>query len=99
MITLSIVSLLVGAVLGQHFRVMVLIPATVALLVIAVATGITQAQTAWSIVLMVATSATGMQIGYFIGIGIRHVLAVAWPSGSSPLTSPTASTSARQPAR
>jgi membrane protein DedA with SNARE-associated domain len=99
MIILSVVSLLVGAVLGQRFKVMALMPATAIVLVLAVATGVTQAQTAWSIVLMVAAAATSMQIGYLIGIGIRHVLAAALSSRSSPLTSPTVSTSARLPAR
>jgi membrane protein DedA with SNARE-associated domain len=94
MMMLSMVSLLVGVVLGQRFKVIVLIPATAIVLVLAVATGVTPAQTAWSIILMVAAAATSMQIGYLIGIGVRHVLAA-----SSSLTSPTASSPARQPAR
>ena len=97
MMILLMVSLLVGAVLGQRFKVLVLIPATAIVLVLAVATGVTQAQTVWSIILMAAAAATSMQIGYLIGIGIRHVLGAVWSSRSSPLTSPT--TSARQPAR
>jgi hypothetical protein len=96
---LSVISLLIGAVLGQRFKVLVLMPATAIVLVLAVATGVTQAQTAWSIVLTATAAATSMQIGYLIGIGIRHVLAAVWSSRSSPLTSPTASTSARLPAR
>jgi hypothetical protein len=95
---LSMVSLLVGAVLGQRFKVMVLIPAIAIVLVLAAGTGVTHAHTAWSIVLMATTAATSMQIGYLIGIGIRHVLAAALSSRSSPLTSPTASMSARHPA-
>jgi membrane protein DedA with SNARE-associated domain len=88
---LSMISLLVGALLGQRFKVMVLMPATAILLILAVGIGVTHAQTAWSIVLMAAAAATSMQIGYLIGIGIHHVLAAAWSSRSSPRASPTAS--------
>lgn len=98
MMILSMISLLVGAALGQRFKVMVLMPATAIVLVLAAVAGITQGQTAWSIVLMAAAAATSMQMGYLIGIGTRHVLAAVRSSRSSPLTSPTAS-SARQPAR
>jgi membrane protein DedA with SNARE-associated domain len=94
MMMLAVVSFLVGAVLGQRFKVLVLIPATAIMLVLAAATGVTQAQTAWSIVLMAAAAATSMQIGYLIGIAI-HALAVLWSGKSSSLTSPTASTPAR----
>ena len=99
MITLSIVSFLVGAVLGQHFKVLILMPTTAILIVLSVATGLTQSHSAWWIVLTVAAAAASIQIGYLIGIGIRHVLTAIWSSGSSPLASPTASTSARQSAR
>ena len=99
MMIISVVSLLVGAVLGQRFKVLVLMPATAIVLVLAAATGVTQGQTAWSIVLMAAAAATSMQIGYLIGIGIRHVLGAVWSSRSSPLSSATASSPARQPAR
>jgi len=83
MITLSMISLLVGAGLGQRFKVMILMPAIAIVLVLAVATGIAQGQTAWSIVLIAATTATCLQIGYFVGIGIRHVLEAAISRSSS----------------
>jgi hypothetical protein len=94
MLTLSIVSLLVGAGLGQYYRVLVLIPATAVLLVVAIGTGVAQAQTAWSIILMAVAAATCIQIGYLVGVAVHHVLAASWSSETSPLTSPT-STSAR----
>jgi len=40
MITLSIISLLVGAALGQRFKVMVLMPVIAMVLVLVVATGV-----------------------------------------------------------
>ena len=77
MMTFSMVSLLVGAVLGQRFQVIVLVPAVAIALVLAIGTGVTHGDTGWSIVLMGAAAATSVQIGYLIGIGIFHVLAAA----------------------
>jgi membrane protein DedA with SNARE-associated domain len=99
MIILSTISLLVGALLGQRFRVMVLMPATAIVLLIAVGTGATHVYTAWSIILMAVAAATSMQIGYLIGIGVHHVLAAALSRRSPSLVSPTASTPARHSAR
>src|SRR5258708_3013873 len=49
------VSLLVGALLAQRLRVLVLIPATAIVLVVAIGTGVTPADTAWSVVLLTPT--------------------------------------------
>ena len=92
MLVLSTVSFFVGAVLAQRFKIMVLVPAVATVLTLAVGIGVTNALTAWSIVLTAAATATSMQIGYLIGISIHDVLAAA-SSSSAP------STSARHPAR
>jgi hypothetical protein len=94
--TLAIISLLVGMVLGQRFKVLMLLPAIVFALGLAIGGGVVRADSAWWIVLMAATAATALQIGYIIGIGIHHVL-VAVPASRSPATSLTSS-SARRPA-
>jgi len=94
MITLWIISLLVGAALGQRFKVMILMPVIAIVLVLVVATGVFLAQTAWVIVLMAATAATCLQIGYFVGIVIHHVML----SQSSPHLTPP-KTTARHAAR
>lgn len=100
MTLLVTVSLLVGALLAQRFRVVVLIPASVIVLVLAFATGVTPAHTAWSTVLVGAIAAISMQIGYLvIGTGIRYVLTGAFSSRSSHLSSGTVSTSSRYHAR
>jgi len=91
------ISLLVGAALGQRFKVMVLMPVIAIVLVLVVATGVWLAQTAWVIVLMAATAATCVQIGYFVGIAIHHVLSTTVSSSSSPLSAPE--TPARHAAR
>jgi hypothetical protein len=66
-------------------------------LVLAFGIGVAHADTAWSIVLMAATAAMSVQIGYLVGMGVRYVLATALASRSP--VNPTAPTSARHPAR
>jgi hypothetical protein len=97
MITTLLISFLVGAALAQRFKVMVLMPATVIVLVLAAGTGVTRAQTAWSIILMAVTAGTSLQIGYLAGLFIRHALVAALSRRPSPLTSPE--TPARHAAR
>jgi membrane protein DedA with SNARE-associated domain len=99
MILLSTVSLLAGMALAQYFKVMVLVPASLIVLVLAVATGATHTYTAWSIVFMAAAASTCIQIGYFLGIGIRQYVLAAISSRPSSLTATAASTSAQHPAR
>jgi predicted neutral ceramidase superfamily lipid hydrolase len=75
-ILLAMASLLVGALLAQRFKVLILIPATAIVLGVAFGTEVTHAHTAWSMILTVVTAATSMQIGYLIiGSGVRHVWA------------------------
>jgi hypothetical protein len=93
--TLLVVSFLVGAVLGQGFKVFVLVPAYAIALLIAVGTGVAHVDTVWSTVLTAAVVAMGMQLGYLFGIGIQHILAAALAR----LHVTTASTSARHPVR
>ena len=84
MITVSMISFLFGAALGQRFNVVVLLPAMAIVLVLSVAAGVTSAQTAGWIVTMAAMAALCLQFGYFAGIGVRHFL-VATPSQGSSL--------------
>jgi hypothetical protein len=86
--TLSLISFLVGAALGQRFKVVVLLPASAMALLIAVRTGVTQAQTVWTIILLAAAAATCLQIGYFVGIYFHHVLTAAFPGRPSPSPAP-----------
>ena len=90
MMTLSMISFLVGAVLGQRFKIIVLIPAFAIMLFLAVGTGLAHAQTAWSIVLLAIAAATCLQTGYLVGIGAHHILTTALSRRSSSLASTTA---------
>lgn len=88
MITISMISFLAGVALGQRFKVMVLMPAISIALILAVGSGVTHAQTAWSIVLTAALAALCLQIGYLIGIFVHHVHVAALSRRSSSLNSP-----------
>jgi hypothetical protein len=90
MIWLSIVSLWVGALLAQRFRIIVLVPATLTVLVIAIGAGAAQASSAWWIVGMIAAASVSMQLGYFVGMLIQRGLGALSASRSSSL-SPTTS--------
>ena len=93
MMILLVVSFLVGAVLGQGFKIYVLAPSFVISVFLAIATGLAHVDTLWSVVLMAVTIAIGMQFGYLFGICINLVLGVALARLH------LASTSARHPAR
>lgn len=83
MICLSIVSLSVGALLAQRFKIIVLVPATFAVLVFAIGAGVAQANSAWVIIAMIAAASVSMQAGYFVGMLIQHVLGALLASRSS----------------
>ena len=89
MIWLSIVSLSVGAVLAQRFRIIVLVPATLAVVVIAIGAGVAQANSAWLIVGMIAAASVSIQAGYLVGMLIQHGLGALLASRSSPFSHTT----------
>jgi hypothetical protein len=74
MVWLSIVSLSAGALLAQRFRIIVLVPATFAVLVIAIGAGAAQANSVWLIVAMIAAASVSMHAGYFVGMLFQHFL-------------------------
>ena len=74
MMLLAIPSLLVGAVLAQRFRVMILLPATAMMLVLAAVAGLLQSYTVWGIVVLAAAGGASLQIGYLFGLGLHYLL-------------------------
>ena len=97
MMTLAMISLLVGMVLGQRFKVLVLMPTIAIALILVIGVGVARADTVWWIILSAIAVATSLQIGYLLGIGVRHAL-VAARASRSPAASVTGSRSARRPA-
>ena len=97
MILLVIISLLVGAVLAQRFKIMVLVPATAILIVAAVISGFMQSHNASWTILIAAAGGVSMQIGYIIGLGIRYVLEA--PLSETSRSFKASASSVRRPAR
>jgi len=77
MILLAIVSALVGAVLAQRFKIMILIPVTPPLIGAAIAAGIVQGHPVSRILLMAGSACISIQVGYLVGLGLRHFLEAA----------------------
>ena len=97
MISTSIISLLVGAILAQRFKVMALVPAMAIVMVLAAVAEDTHPQGIWWFFKTAAAAAVCLQSGYFAGIIVRLLL-VAEPSEASSQLSP-AETSSRHVAR
>ena len=87
MIWLSIISLAVGALL-QRFKIIVLVPATLMVVVVAIGAGVVQTSGAWLTILTIAAASVSIQVGYFVGMLIQYGLAVllATKSSASPHT-------------
>ena len=66
---------IMGMVLGQRFKVLILMPAIALATLVAVATGIGRTEPFWSVLLAAALSVTGLQIGYLAGTGVRLLIA------------------------
>jgi hypothetical protein len=97
MMMVLLVCLLVGAVLGQRFKVFILIPAMLPAFAFATIVAAVQGATVRHILATVFIAATSLQIGYLAGIGLRHFTAAERASRLRP-TSLAESTSPR-PAR
>jgi hypothetical protein len=86
MISTSIISLLIGAVLAQRFKVVALVPAMVIVMTLAAVAQGTPPQGIWWFLKMAATAAVCLQSGFFTGIVARHFLAAEPSEGSSQLS-------------
>ncbi len=91
--TMLIVCLLAGLLLGQRFKVLVLIPAAL----VAIAFAFAAAQSHWPIALAAAATVS-LQVGYLLGLVVRYILA-GLHSNSSPARSLAGSAPTRRPAR
>jgi hypothetical protein len=74
MLTIVLISILVGAGLGWRFKVLVLLPAIVVGVLVVMASGIAYPGALSSFILSIVLVATGLQIGYLAGVVIiRYV--------------------------
>jgi hypothetical protein len=74
---LASVGVLLGAVLGLRFKVLVLVPVICAALPIVVVAGIARGEGLWRLALAMIVVATSLQLGYILGIVVRFVLGAA----------------------
>jgi hypothetical protein len=96
MIWLPIVSLAVGALLAQRFKIIALVPATLMVVIVAIGAGVAQGNTVWLIILKIVLATVSTQAGYLVGMLLQHRLGALLASRSSSLSH---TTSARDPAR
>ena len=75
MITFTCLSPLVGAVLGQRYTFLILIPAIACTLAAAAGFGIAAGLNFWSTMLAMVLTVTGLEIGYVAGAAIRLIAA------------------------
>jgi len=69
-----ILSVTAGMVLGQRFKVLILLPASGLAIIAATAAGIARGDHAWSITLLAVAVTVALQIGYLVGTGIQSFL-------------------------
>jgi hypothetical protein len=74
MTTLILICLLLGAVLGQRFKILVLVPGMAAVLPLVAAVGIVRADPYGQIAIAVIVAAVSLQLGYLAGIALRHLM-------------------------
>jgi hypothetical protein len=70
----ALISLTIGIVLARHFKVLILAPAFMLTLVLAVGAGFAHTAAASSIGSTTLVIIIGLQAGYLLGSGMRHVM-------------------------
>ncbi len=74
MMTLMLICLLLGAVLGQRFKILVLVPGMAVVLPLVAAVGIVRADPYGKIAIAIMVAAASLQLGYLAGTALRHLL-------------------------
>ena len=82
MVTFTIVSVLVGALLGMRFRVFILLPVVLLTVAIVAAVGLARESGAWRILLEIVVVMAALELGYLGGsVGARILVGVTQVSG------------------
>lgn len=77
MIMPVVISLLVGMLVGQRFRVLVLLPSILLSAAFTIGVGLAHAEANWMIVAMTVLATVSMQIGYLLGATAHHLMLLA----------------------
>jgi len=72
MLPITTIVLLVGIILGQRFRVMILVPLTLLSVLIALSASLAHRNGTWAAAESSVAAIVALQIGYLGGVGIRH---------------------------
>jgi hypothetical protein len=73
----AIVGLLIGTILGQRWKVLVLGPAILLILILAVGAAAVGTNAPWSVGFSAVMAVVGLQLGYLFGLGIRYLKLLA----------------------
>jgi hypothetical protein len=76
MLTPALVSLLLGLVLAQRFKVLSLLPVIVLTGVFVFPAALSDATPAWTSALTFAVANAALQLGYLLGLAVRHLMLV-----------------------
>jgi uncharacterized membrane protein len=90
----SIISLLIGMVLAQRFKVLALVPAMAVVILLAIAAEFARGAGFWPAALIAILAMVSVQIGYLAGMAVRSVLA----AGRTSKLGRTFEAGAREPA-
>jgi membrane protein DedA with SNARE-associated domain len=74
MLMATTTTLLLGMVLAQRFRVLVLVPAMLLILLIAGLAGIARIEPTAAVALTGILAIVGLQTGYLLGLGVRELI-------------------------
>jgi hypothetical protein len=67
-LAVSIIGVVVGIALGLRFKVLILVPAIIFVVMFALTIGIARGDGFWSIVLAMVIVGAAIQLGYFVGV-------------------------------
>ena len=76
---LAIIGAVVGIVLGLRYKILILVPALMFAMTLAIIVGVASADNFWSVVLTTVAVVIAVQLGYLAGIVIRAVIAAIRP--------------------
>ena len=77
MMTIAMIALLIGALLGLRFRVFILVPAIVIGSATILSVGIARSDSIWPTLLATALAITALQVGYLSGAVVHFSIAKA----------------------
>jgi hypothetical protein len=75
-----VIGVVVGVVLGLRYKVLILVPAVIFVVISAINFGVVRADRFWSIVLLTVELITAVQLGYLAGAAIAAIFP-SWKGG------------------